>query len=90
MNIHHQPEHSRFVAVFGEQQAMLEYQLMPRRGIDFTYTFVPEPLRGQGIAEKLVKAMIADAREQGFRIAPDCSYVDTYFRRHAELSDLRA
>ncbi|MBY6015372.1 N-acetyltransferase [Qipengyuania gaetbuli] len=55
-----------------------------------THTFVPTAARGKGIAEKLVKAMIADAREQGFRIAPDCSYVDTYFRRHAELSDLRA
>ena len=61
------------------------------RGDDkVTHTFVPTAARGKGIAEKLVKAMIADAREQGFRIAPDCSYVDTYFRRHAELSDLRA
>ena len=55
-----------------------------------THTYVPDEARGRGVAEKLVKAMLADAREQGFRIAPDCSYVDTYFRRHPELAELRA
>ena len=55
-----------------------------------THTFVPTEARGKGVAEKLVQAMIADAREQGFRIAPDCSYVETYFRRHADLAELRA
>ena len=55
-----------------------------------THTFVPTEARGKGIAEKLVKAMVADAREQGFRIAPDCSYVETYFRRHPDLAELRA
>lgn len=55
-----------------------------------THTYVPEEARGRGVAEKLVKAMLADARGQGFRIAPDCSYVDAYFRRHPELAELRA
>ena len=55
-----------------------------------THTFVPTEARGQGLAAKLVKAMIEDAKEQDFRIAPDCSYVEGYFRRHPELSDLRA
>lgn len=55
-----------------------------------THTYVPDEARGKGIAEQLVKAMLADAREEGFRIAPDCSYVATYFRRHPELAELRA
>ena len=55
-----------------------------------THTFVPQDQRGKGIAEKLVKAMVADAREEGFRIAPDCSYVERYFDRHKDLADLRA
>ncbi len=54
------------------------------------HTFVPPEARGKGIAEKLVQAIIADAREEGFRIAPDCSYVATYFRRHPDLADLSA
>lgn len=55
-----------------------------------THTFVPKEARGQGIAEKLVQTMIADAKEQGFTISPDCSYVAGYFDKNPELAELRA
>lgn len=55
-----------------------------------THTLVPPPIGGRGVAAKLVEAMIADAREQGFRIDPACSYVDVAFRRHPEWAELRA
>ncbi|MDB5724939.1 MAG: hypothetical protein JWQ16_1693 [Novosphingobium sp.] len=55
-----------------------------------THTLVPPEIGGRGVAAKLVEAMIADARELGFRIDPQCSYVDVAFRRHPEWADLRA
>lgn len=55
-----------------------------------THTIVPPPIGGRGVAAKLVEAMVADAREQGFRIDPRCSYVDAAFRRHKDWADLRA
>lgn len=55
-----------------------------------THTFVPDELRGQGMAGRLVDALVADAREQGFRIAPECSYVVAAFQRHPEWANLRA
>ena len=54
------------------------------------HTLVPRQLEGRGIAGKLVAALIADAREQGFRIEPECSYVAAQFRRHSEWADLAA
>lgn len=54
------------------------------------HTYVPDEMRGQGIAAKLVDALVSDARSQGFRIAPECSYVAAAFRRHEEWGDLRA
>lgn len=54
------------------------------------HTFVPDEARGKGIAMKLVEALIADAREQGFTIEPQCSYVAAAFRRHPEWAELRA
>ena len=54
------------------------------------HTLVPPPIGGRGVAMRLVKAMIADAREEGFRILPQCSYVEVAFRRHPEWADLRA
>jgi len=54
------------------------------------HTLVPPELGGRGIAGKLVDALIADARAQGFRIAPVCSYVAKAFEKHPEWADLRA
>jgi predicted GNAT family acetyltransferase len=54
------------------------------------HTFVPPEARGQGIAQKLVEAIVADAREQGFTIEPACSYVYALFKRHPEWEDVRA
>mgnify|MGYP003576535093 CR=1 FL=1 len=54
------------------------------------HTFVPPEARGRGIAERLVEALIEDARKEGNRIVPQCSYVEAQFRRHPEWADLRA
>lgn len=55
-----------------------------------THTLVPPEIGGRGVAARLVEAMIADARELGFRIDPQCSYVEAAFRRHPEWANLRA
>ncbi|OCC24057.1 acetyltransferase [Croceicoccus estronivorus] len=54
------------------------------------HTIVPPAIGGRGIAARLVDAIVADAREQGFRIIPQCSYVAAQFRRHPEWADLLA
>jgi len=52
------------------------------------HTLVPEAIGGRGIAARLVEALVADARTEGFRIDPVCSYVAVWFRRHPEAADL--
>lgn len=54
------------------------------------HTLVPTEIGGRGVAARLVEALVADAREQQFRIDPACSYVEAMFRRHPEWADLRA
>ena len=54
------------------------------------HTYVPPELRGHGIAAELVRAMVDDARANGFMIRPVCSYVVTAFDRHPEWADVRA
>lgn len=54
------------------------------------HTLVPKEIGGRGIAGKLVEALVADAREQGFKIRPVCSYVVAAFDRHPDWADLRA
>ena len=54
------------------------------------HTFVPPEARGRGVAQQLVEALVADAREQGFRIEPTCSYVEALFRRRPDWADVLA
>lgn len=54
------------------------------------HTYVPDALRGQGVAAQLVEAAFAAAREAGVKIEPACSYVARYMDRHPETADLRA
>lgn len=54
------------------------------------HTLVPRAFEGRGIAARLVEALIADARADGFRIEPQCSYVAAQFRRHPDWADLLA
>jgi hypothetical protein len=54
------------------------------------HTLVPKEIGGRGVAGKLVDALIADARAQGFKVKPVCSYVVAAFDKHPDWADLRA
>lgn len=54
------------------------------------HTFTPPEARGQGLAGKLVQAIVDDARAQGFKIAPLCPYVVNTFGKHPEWKDVKA
>lgn len=54
------------------------------------HTLVPREIGGRGVAARLVEALIADARELGFTIDPQCSYVAAQFERHPAWANLRA
>jgi len=81
----HQPERQRFVVQSGDDEAVLEYRLLQNDGIDFTRTFVPEALRGQGVAEKLVRTGLGWAREQGYEIQAGCWYVARFLKRSSKI-----
>ena len=72
-----------------DKQAELTWQARGEARIA-DHTFTPPEARGKGIAAALVEAMVADAREQGFTIVPQCPYVAAKFREHPEWSDVRA
>lgn len=93
VTITHHPAEGRgeyHAAVSGSSTiGRLTYQ---RRGDTLVadHTLVPSEIGGRGVAGKLVDALIADARAQGWKIVPQCSYVEAAFRRHPEWADLRA
>ncbi|WP_428242561.1 GNAT family N-acetyltransferase [Gynuella sp.] len=75
MQIEHDTEQQCFTCQLdSSQHAFLSYTLHGYH-IDFIHTLVPESLRGQGIAEKLVREGLSWARHQGFTISASCGYV---------------
>lgn len=79
----------RYEATVDGHLSICEYELDGARMI-FTHTVVPPELRGRGIAEKLVRAALADARAAGRKVVPRCSYVAKFIERHKEYQDLLA
>lgn len=58
--------------------------------LTFNHTEVPEELEGQGVGTKLIEGALAQAREQGLKIVPVCSFVRHYVETHPETQDLVA
>ncbi len=58
--------------------------------MDVFRTYVHSDLRGKGIAEALLKAVVLYAAQNGKKVIPSCSYAVTFFRRHQEHQILLA
>ncbi len=83
----HNPEKHRFEAQVGEVLAVAEYRLNGKT-IAFTHTEVPPAIEGCGVGATLVRAALEHAREQGYRVIPECPFVAQFIHRHAEYADL--
>ncbi|WP_140720192.1 GNAT family N-acetyltransferase [Pseudomonas sp. Hp2] len=87
--VRHEPGRFRFVTHVGGHEAVLEYRLAAGT-MAILHTGVPEPIGGRGIAGQLTAAALATARANGWKVRPECSYAEAYFRRHPEQRDLLA
>lgn len=89
---HAQPSGGLYLAHVAGESATGSLEWEPR--VDgariATHTVVPPAIGGRGVAARLVERLVADARGQGFRIVPQCSYVAAMFDRHPEWTDLDA
>lgn len=73
----HQPERQRFIAIVDGHEAVADYRVSGVV-VDFNHTYVPEALRGQGVAEQLVAAALAWARSKHYKIEASCGYVQRF------------
>lgn len=81
----------RYVVALGDgAEAEMTYRWTAPDVMVIDHTGVPRAFRGAGIARLLVDRMIADARADGTRIVPLCSYVAAQFERHPEWANLLA
>ena len=67
--------------------AVVTYNLSPPN-LMITETLVPQRLEGRGIASRLAKHVIADARASDLLILPVCPFFAAYFQKHPEHADV--
>ena len=78
------------VQIAGHEDAELTFSRASDRLVIADHTFVPDSMRGMGVAKALAERLISDAREKGFKIVPLCPYVKSQFDRHPDWADLKA
>lgn len=78
----------RYVIRRPEGEAELTLSVLTPERVIADHTYVPDALRGQGLADALLAALLDDARAQGFTIVPLCPFVAAQARRHPEWAAL--
>lgn len=79
--IKHLVQESRFVLSKDNHECVLDYEIQidaDFRKVDFTHTYVPFALRGQGLAGLLVAEGLSWAKEQGYQVEASCWYVKKF------------
>jgi len=94
VTITHEPYESggRYIAKVAGENAVGHLQWEPRGDSVrvATHTIVPKEIGGRGVAGVLVKHLIADAREHGFKVVPQCWYVAKKFDKNPDWANLRS
>ena len=81
LEIRHDPQAHCFEVVLDEGRAYLSYMDLGKNTLDFYRTFVPDSLRGRGIAQALTQRALDYAEQSGYSVIPSCSYVERYLVR---------
>ena len=87
--VRHNAAASRYEIQVDGVFAVAEYEMRNGRQ-NFTHTFVPEELRGRGLAEALVRTALDDATAAGRTVVPSCSYVAKFIERNPQYHSLVA
>ncbi len=87
LEIRDNPAQHRYEAHLDGHLAVVTYRREEGQ-ITFIHTVVSPALEGHGVASKLVRAALDDARRLGLAVIPLCPYMVIFIRRHPEYIDL--
>jgi uncharacterized protein len=82
------PERERYeLSIDGEVVGYSAYRARPGL-IAFVHTEVDERLQGRGLADRLIRFALEDARARGLAVLPFCPFVKSFIERHREFEQL--
>lgn len=87
LSIHHDVGGHQFETTVDGHRAYLAYMDLGKQTLDIYRTFVPDSLRGRGIAAALTEHALQYADRMGYSVIPSCSYVERYIERRQRQAD---
>jgi predicted GNAT family acetyltransferase len=86
LQVQNDEKERKFYALVEGQEAAISYA---RSGdaYNLLHTFVPEKLRGHGVADQLVQGTLDQIRAQGAKFIPTCPFVQAFLKRHPEYRE---
>jgi hypothetical protein len=82
------PERERYeIAVDGAAAGYSIYRLRPEL-IAFVHTEIEGRFQGRGLADRLIRFALEDARARGLAVLPFCPFVKAFIERHDEFLEL--
>jgi len=87
-NIKHDTKTNKFYTEIGGKESVLKYDKVNDYLYNLKTLFVPKNLRGQGIAGRLMEAVLSHAKKNMIKIKISCSYMQEYINKHLEYNEL--
>lgn len=90
------------MSAFSDNAAKHRYELVEAEGVSFAdyrdvdgvrvilHVETPAAAQGKGYAQKLMDAIVAEARAKNLPLRASCSYAVAYFKRHPQAADVLA
>lgn len=89
LEVKHDTTNQKFYTVVEGKEAYLQYIVINTNTINMIKTYVPNELRGRGIAGKIVEEGLKYAKRNFYSVIPSCSYVEDYINKHEEYENIR-
>lgn len=84
------PEGGSYIVNLDGERAEMTYTRLKDDLVSIDHTFVPDALRGRGIAQALAAYAVQDIRQLKGKLVAKCSFMQTQLRRHPEWSDVES
>jgi predicted GNAT family acetyltransferase len=82
--------HRYELSLDGHVAAHVVYRMRGEGVIDLIHTEVEPAREGQGLASKVAKFALDDARARGLKVIPSCEYIAAWLGKHPDYKDLLA
>jgi predicted GNAT family acetyltransferase len=87
IDVQHDPNEKKYYATVDGHEGHVTYSEGQNGKRIFHHTYVAPELRGQGVAEAIVRHALDETRREGHRYAATCPFVSKFIERHPEYKD---